>query len=132
MPLFIGLFYKVRKVREKNLSKLNHKYKRLLLDGEEIETAYKKCKKSCRQHLYAFTKKRLLLIDNKGIFFGNTECTSIPYMGIAKFSFGNEKHHFGAELAIWIRGDRDPIHMNFYKQNDAYKLHEFLTRHVLR
>ena len=59
---------------EVSIEKLNEKYKKLLINEEEIELGFK-----LFRDVFMFTNKRLILIDIQGLTGSKIEYKSLPY-----------------------------------------------------
>jgi hypothetical protein len=63
---------------EVSAEKLNEKYKRLLIDGEEVELGFK-----LFRDIFIFTNKRLILIDIQGLTGSKIEYKLMSYKCIS-------------------------------------------------
>ena len=71
----MGIFNKILgNASEVSSEKLNEKYSRLLINGEEIELGFKLLRDT-----FIFTNKRLILIDIQGLTGSKVEYKSLPY-----------------------------------------------------
>src|SRR6187401_3126101 len=101
MGLFNAILGNASEVNIENISK---EFEPILIDGENIEKAYKVIK-----DMFIFTNKRFILVE-KQLVGTKVDYLSIPYTSVIKFS----KESAGlldldAELKIWVKGDDMPI-----------------------
>ena len=113
---------------EVTIEAVSKEFEPILIEGENIEGAYKVIK-----DMFIFTNKRLILVE-KQLVGTRVDYLSIPYTSIVKFS----KESAGildldAELKIWIRDEEQPIQKQFGKGgnniNEAYRI---LSKHILK
>ncbi|SCX85459.1 PH domain-containing protein [Flavobacterium caeni] len=125
----MGLFNAILgNASEVNLDNIRKEFEPILIDGEQIEKAFKMIK-----DMFIFTNKRLILVE-KQLVGGKVDYLSIPYANVIKFS----KESAGlldldAELKIWIKDETLPIKKQFGKGgdniNDVYRI---LSQHILK
>ena len=125
----MGLFNAILgNASEVNLDNIRKEFEPILIDGEQIEKAFKMIK-----DMFIFTNKRLILVE-KQLVGGKVDYLSIPYANVIKFS----KESAGlldldAELKIWIKDEALPIKKQFGKGgdniNDVYRI---LSQHILK
>jgi hypothetical protein len=124
----MGLFNAIMgNASEVSVEKLREEYKTILIEGEQIEKAFKLIR-----DMFVFTNKRLILVDKQGITGSKVDYISIPYASIIKFS----KESAGlldldADLKIWVRGEAMPIKKQFGKDNNINEVYQVLSRHIL-
>ncbi len=112
---------------EINIDNVEKEFEPILIDGENIEKAYKLIR-----DMFVFTNKRLILVE-KQIVGTKTEYLSIPYCNIHKFS----KESAGildldADLKIWLKSDDIPIVKQFGKSgNNINEVYKLLSKHIL-
>ena len=83
---------------EVSIEKLNEKYKKLLIDGEDIEMGFK-----LFRDIFMFTNKRLILADIQGLTGSKIEYKSILYKSISRFSIETTgTFDLDAALKRWI------------------------------
>ncbi len=100
----------------------------ILLDGENIEQAYKLVR-----DLIVFTNRRLILTDKQGLTGTKVEYLSIPYRSIMRFAV--ETAGFldaDSELRIWLSGTHEPIKREFRKGELIVEVHKLLAHYVLK
>jgi len=112
---------------EVSIAKIAQEFQPILIDGEEIEIAFKLVR-----DLFVFTNKRLILVNKQGLTGTKVDYETIPYSSIKKFS----KESAGmldleAELKIWITGDPQPIKKEFKKDQNINEVYRVLSKYVL-
>lgn len=113
---------------EVNADKLEKEFKDILIDGEEIELAYKVIR-----DLFVFTSRRLVLVDKQGLTGKKVEYHTIPYKTITRFAVETSGHFdMDSELKLWLSGTRDPITKEFKKGADIVGVQRALARYILR
>ena len=125
----MGLFNKILgNASEVSSEKLNEKYARLLVEGEEVELGFK-----LLRDVFMFTNKRLLLIDIQGITGSKVEYKSMPYKNISRFSLETAgTFDLDAELKIWVSSeDRPIVSKRFNKSIDVYEVQRYLAKKVM-
>lgn len=125
----MGLFNAILgNASEVNIATISLEFQPILIDGEQIEKAYKLIR-----DMFLFTNKRLILVE-KQLVGTKVEYLSIPYPSIIRFS----KESAGimdldAELKIWIKGLELPIKKQFGKGgNNINEVYQILSQHTLR
>ncbi|MTI71182.1 MAG: PH domain-containing protein [Firmicutes bacterium] len=112
---------------EMDLEKIEKDFELILIEGEEIEKAYK-----VLRDLFVFTNKRLILLDKQGMTGKKSEYRSIPYRSITYFSVESAGHFdLDAELKIYVRGMNVPIQKEFKKDKNIYDVQKALANYVL-
>jgi len=98
----MGLFNKkLGNASEVSSEKLQEKYGKVLITGEQIELGFK-----LMRDVFMFTNKRLILIDNQGFSGKKTEVLSLPYKSMSRFSLESAGTlDLDAELKIWISSE---------------------------
>jgi len=125
MGLFNALLGNASEVTIQDISK---EFEPMLIDGENIEKAFKLIK-----DMFIFTNKRLILVE-KQLVGTKVEYMSIPYSNIIKFS----KESAGildldADLKIWIKDQELPIKKQFGKGgNNINEVYKILSQHILK
>lgn len=124
MSLLDGLLGNATEV---SLEKLKKEFSPLLIEGENLEKAYKLVR-----DMFVFTNKRLILIDKQGLTGSKVDFQSIPYSSIIRFSKESAGlFDLDAELKIWIRGESLPIKKEFRKNNNINEAYLILSKYVL-
>lgn len=125
----MGLFNAILgNASEVNIQDVVKEFEPILIDGENIEKAYKLIK-----DMFIFTNKRLILVE-KQLVGSKVEYMSIPYTNIIKFS----KESAGildldAELKIWVKDLELPIKKQFGKGgNNINEVYKILSKHILK
>ncbi|MGQ2984841.1 PH domain-containing protein [Flavobacterium sp.] len=125
----MGLFNAILgNASEVSIDKIRDEFKPILIQGENIEKAYKLIR-----DMFVFTNKRLILVDKQGITGSKVDYVSIPYGNINKFS----KESAGlldldAELKIWVRGESVPIKKQFGKDNNINEVYQLISQYILK
>lgn len=125
----MGLFNKILgNASEVSIEKLEEKYSRLLIDGEEIELGFQ-----LLRDVFMFTNKRLILIDVQGLTGSKVEYKSMPYKNISRFSLETSgTFDLDAELKIWISSENVPtVSKKFNKNIDVYEVQRYLAGKVM-
>lgn len=77
----------------------------VLLEGEPVRLAFKVVR-----DLFAFTDRRLIIVDKQGITGRKVEYLTIPYRAITSYSIENAgTFDMDSELKIWISGRPAPV-----------------------
>ena len=124
MGLFNAILGNASEVTIESASK---EFEPILIEGEEIETAFRLIK-----DMFVFTNKRLILVE-KQLVGSKVDYLSIPYKNIKKFS----KESAGildldADLKIWLNNDNEPISKQFGKGgNNINEVYRILSKHTL-
>lgn len=112
---------------EINVDELEQEFSSILIEGEEIERAYKLIR-----DLVVFTSKRLILVNKQGVTGKKQEFQSIPYKNINRFSKETAGHFdLDAELQIWVKGQVEPIVKEFKKDKNIHEVYQVLSAYVL-
>ncbi|WP_432412229.1 PH domain-containing protein [Rasiella sp. SM2506] len=113
---------------EVSSEKLNEKYGRLLIEGEQIELGFK-----LLRDVFMFTNKRLILIDVQGLTGSKQEVKSMPYKNVSRFSLETAgTFDLDAELKIWISSENLPtVSKKFNKSIDVYAVQRYLASKVM-
>ncbi len=125
----MGLLNKILgNASEISSEKLTDKYGKLLVENEEIELGFKLLRDT-----FMFTNKRLILIDVQGLTGSKTECKSMPYKNISRFSLETAgTFDLDAELKIWISSEDIPsVSKKFNKSIDVYAVQRYLANKVM-
>jgi hypothetical protein len=125
----MGLFNSILgNASEISSDKLNEKYKRLLVDEEQVELGFK-----LFRDVFMFTNRRLILIDVQGLTGSKVEYKSLPYKNISRFSLETSgTFDLDAELKIWISSENIPsVSKKFDKSIDVYEVQKYLANKVM-
>ncbi len=113
---------------EVDIEKIEEEFEQLLVEEEQIETAYKVIR-----DLFIFTDKRLILVDKQGVTGKKVEYHSFPYRSITHFSIESAGHFdLDAELKLWISKADTPLTKQFKKSKNVYDVQRSLAEHVLK
>ncbi|HLF51942.1 PH domain-containing protein [Flavobacterium sp.] len=125
MGIFNAILGNASEVTIENVSK---EFEPILIEGEEIEKAYKLIR-----DMFIFTNKRLILVE-KQLVGTKVDYVSIPYSSVIKFS----KESAGildldADLKIWVKDQELPIKKQFGKgSNNINEVYRILSQHILK
>ncbi len=113
---------------EASIEKLQEEFQPILVDGEELEKAYKGLR-----DMWVFTNKRLILVDKQGVTGKKVDYQSIPYHSIVRFSKESTGlFDLDAELKIWLTGSQAPIVKEFSKKTNVNDVYRLLSMHILK
>jgi hypothetical protein len=113
---------------ETDIEQLERDLALVLLDGEQIERAFKLFRDAV-----AFTSRRLVLVNKQGVTGRKVEFVSIPYKSITHFSVETAGTFDGdSELTLWISGQATPIKREFAKGANIIGVQRTLARYVAR
>jgi Bacterial PH domain len=99
----------------------------VLIPHETVEKAYQ-----VGRDLFAFTERRLILVDKQGFSGSKIEYHSIPYRSITHFAIETAgPMDLDAELKIWVAGTLLPIQREFNKKVNVYAVQSLLATRVL-
>lgn len=113
---------------EVSAEKLSEKYRRLLIDTEQIELGF-----TLFRDVFMFTNRRLIIIDVQGLTGSKIEYKSLPYKSISRFSLETSgTFDLDAELKIWISSENIPsVSKKFNKSIDVYEVQKYLAGKVM-
>lgn len=101
---------------------------KILAPGEKIERAYRLIR-----DLFAFTDKRLVIVDKQGFTGSKVEYHSLPYRSITHFSIETAgTFDLDAELKVWVSGSSVPYQKTFNKKLSIYEVQSVLASYVLK
>ena len=113
---------------EINVADLEKNLAGILIDGEQIEKAYR-----VLRDLFVFTNLRVILVDRQGLTGQKVEYHSIPYRCITQFAVETAgTFDDDAELKIWISRVDLPITKEFRRGTDIVGIQKTLAKYVLR
>jgi len=114
--------------RELDPIELSKEFEPVLIEGEEIERAFKLIR-----DLYVFTNKRLILVDKQGTTGKKVEYHSIPYDKITHFAVETAgRFDRDAEMKVWVSGSDHAITKEFKKGTDIIGVQKTLAQYILR
>lgn len=100
----------------------------LLVQGETVHRAFQ-----VGRDMFAFTDRRLVLVDKQGVTGSKVEYRSVPYRVITNFSVETSgSFDLDAEMKIWIAGNPIAITKEFNKKTNVYEVQQILAHYVLR
>ena len=109
-------------------AKVNEEYGPLLIEGEEVEAAFKLVRDT-----WVFTNKRLIMTDAQGITGKKRDYLTIPYSKITKFSLESSGHFdLDSDLKIWVGSDLEPIKQKITKETGVAELYATLSTFILQ
>jgi hypothetical protein len=109
-------------------AKLRNHLEGILVDGEEVEFAFKVIR-----DFFVFTKGRVILVDVQGITGSKVEYQSIPYRAITRFAVETAgTFDLDAELKIWVSGSPAPIQKTLKKGSDVRGIQRALAKGVIK
>ncbi|MFZ4718180.1 MAG: PH domain-containing protein [Ilumatobacteraceae bacterium] len=100
----------------------------LLIEQEQIHRAF-----HVGRDMFAFSDRRLILVDKQGMTGSKVEYRSIPYRVITNFSIETAGNFdMDAEMKIWISGNPIPVSKEFNKKVNVYEVQQLLAHFVCR
>ena len=125
MSLLNNLFGNATEV---DVEELRKEFGEILIDGEEIETAFR-----IFRDKWVFTNKRLIMLDVQGVTGSKREYRSIPYHSIDQFSVETGgTFDDDCEMKLWIKGMHEPLKKEFKRNVDVKALQRMLAKHILK
>ena len=113
---------------EVDTEKLQSEFGEIIIDGEEIEAAFK-----IFRDKWVFTNKRLIMLNVQGVTGSKREYHSIPYSSITHFSIETGGTFDGdCEMKLWVRGLSSPMVKEFKRNLDIKGLQRTLAKHILK
>lgn len=113
---------------EVDANELKKEFGEILIDGEEIETAFR-----IFRDKWIFTNKRLIMLDVQGLTGSKREYRSIPYRSIDQFSVEtNGTFDDDSEMKLWIKGMNEPLKKEFKRDVNVKLLQKMLATHILK
>ncbi len=99
----------------------------LLIEGETVEQAYRLIR-----DLVVLTSKRIVFVDKQGLSGRKREYLCIPYRSVERFSKENTGHvDLDAEIKLWVRGQSEPLCLEFKGSSNVDDVFRTLSRFVL-
>ena len=124
MGLLQGLLGHATEIDAKTLEK---DFASILIEGEEIEHAYKLVR-----DLMVFTDKRLVTVDKQGPSGKKKEFVSVPYGSITRFSKeGKGRFDADAEIKLWLRGESMPMGFSFRDDENVDDVYRVLSAYII-
>ena len=112
---------------EVEVEEMEKEFSQILTEDEKLVRVFKLVR-----DLFAFTDRRLILVDKQGISGKKTEYHSIPYKSITHFSFETAgRIDLDTEMKVWISGNELPIKKEFKKGIDVTDVQRTLAKFTL-
>ncbi len=106
---------------------IREEFSEILIEDEELVRIFKLVR-----DLFAFTDRRLIVVNKQGISGRKIDYHSIPYKSITHFSFETAgKVDLDSEMKIWISGDDFPVKKDFKRGIDVIDIQRTLAGFVL-
>lgn len=113
---------------ELNPTELQSEFANVLIDGENIEAAFK-----IFRDKWVFTNKRLIMQDIQGLTGSKKEYHSIPYKSITHFLVETAgSFDADCELEIWVSGTPTPFKKELKKGIDVIGLQKTLATYICK
>lgn len=124
MGLFNAILGNASEMKEQDIQR---EFAPLLCEGEVMECAYK-----LMRDKWAFTNRRLIVVDVQGVTGNKKEYLSIPYRSIERFSVETAgTFDMDAEVKLWVRGMEEPIVQHLSRGINVAAVQRMLAQHVL-
>ncbi len=112
---------------EIEVNAIKEEFSEILIEDEKLVRVFKLVR-----DLFAFTDRRLIVVDKQGISGRKVEYHSIPYKSITHFSFETAgKVDLDSEMKIWISGGTFPVKKDFKRGIDVTDVQRTLARFIL-
>ncbi len=112
---------------EVEVEEIEKEFSGILTEEEKLVRVFKLVR-----DLFAFTDRRIILVDKQGISGRKTEYHSIPYKSITHFSFETAgKVDLDSEMKIWVSGSDVPINKEFKRGIDITDVQRTLANYLL-
>ena len=112
---------------EVEVEEIEKEFSGILTEEEKLVRVFK-----LARDLFAFTDRRVILVDKQGISGRKTEYHSIPYKSITHFSFETAgKVDLDSEMKIWVSGSDVPINKEFKRGIDITDVQRTLASYLL-
>ncbi len=99
----------------------------LLTSGETVVQAY-----AVFRDTFAFTTRRLIIVDKQGVTGKKVEYHSIPYRSIVHFKIETAgSFDADSELTLYLSGGAPPITKAFGRKSDIGAVQSVLASHIL-
>lgn len=113
---------------ELNPTELQSEFANVLIDGENIEAAFKLFRDK-----WVFTNKRLIMQDIQGLTGSKKEYHSIPYKSITHFLVETAgSFDADCELEIWVSGSATSFKKELKKGIDVIGLQKTLATYICK
>ncbi len=113
---------------EVDLSELQEEFSKILVEGEQIDQAFR-----LLRDLVVFTSKRIIHVDRQSMTGRKVVYESIPYSEVSRFAVETAgTFDTDSELRIWLRGQPEPIKLEFRRGGGILAVHQALARRALR
>lgn len=112
---------------EVEVEAIEKEFSGILIEDERLVRVFKLVR-----DLFAFTDKRLLVVDKQGISGRKVEYQSIPYKSITHFSFETAgRVDLDSEMKIWISGANFPVKKEFKRGIDITEVQRTLAKYIM-
>ena len=112
---------------EIEVNAIREEFSEILIEDEKLVRVFKLVR-----DLFAFTDRRLIVVDKQGITGRKVDYHSIPYKSITHFSFETAgKADLDSEMKIWISGGSFPVKKDFKRGIDVTDVQRTLARFIL-
>ena len=113
-------------------SELQDEFSKILVEGEQIDQAFR-----LLRDLVVFTSKRIIHVDRQGVTGRKVVYESIPYTEVSRevsrFSVETAgTFDADSELRIWLRGQPEPMKLEFRRGGGILAVHQALASRALR
>ena len=113
---------------EVDLSELQEEFSKILVEGERIDQAFR-----LLRDLVVFTSKRIIHVDRQSMTGRKVVYESVPYAEVSRFSVETAgTFDTDSELRIWLRGQPEPIKLEFRRGGGILAVHQALASRALR
>ncbi len=112
---------------EVEVAAIEEEFSSILIEDEKLVRVFKLVR-----DLFAFTDRRLIVVNKQGISGRKVDYHSIPYKSITHFSFETAgKVDLDSEMKIWISGGNFPVKKEFKRGIDVTDIQRILAGFIL-
>jgi len=112
---------------EVEVAAIEEEFTDILIEDEKLVRVFKLVR-----DLFAFTDRRLIIVDKQGISGRKVDYHSIPYKSISHFSFETAgKVDLDSEMKIWVSGGNFPVKKEFKRGIDVTDVQRTLAGFIL-
>jgi hypothetical protein len=124
-----AIFQNAREIEALVVEKLYRRAPPLLLEEEHVLRAFQQ-----GRDVYAFTNRRMIIADSKGMTGKRVKYKSIPYKHVHGFEI-ETPGNFDGDAEIYLHTDISNVETEKLsiqkKTTDIYNMHEFCTKYIL-